>query len=138
MYRSSQIKKIGPLKFRFCFTKLCASKSLSVSTPYLRFGRKWSFGCTPHNVFSTGLPLHNIDRNTLIFCVACNNTCTLYDCATLAFCSLFAVCCPPFVGSLPPAVYFLHSLSYILYHLLSAAYLSRAVAIVSLSLFTLF
>jgi hypothetical protein len=46
-----------------CFTKMCASKSPSVCTTYFIFGRKWSFGCTPQNVFFTGLPEHNIDCN---------------------------------------------------------------------------
>jgi hypothetical protein len=56
-------KKIGPLKIRFCFTKICASKIPSVCTSYFKFGRKWSFGCTPQNMAFTGLPVHNVDYN---------------------------------------------------------------------------
>jgi hypothetical protein len=96
-----QLKKMGPLKIRFCFTKVCASKCPSVCTTNFKFGRKWSFRCTPQNVFFTGLPAHNIEQHAKF------STCLQHYLCSL----LLAAGC-----RLPPAVYmyFLHSLSYLL------------------------
>jgi hypothetical protein len=99
---------------------MCASESPSVCTTYFKFGRKWSFRCTPQNVFFTGLPAQNIDYNMPQHCVACQ----IFNIFCAAYYNTFKVCAAlPSVRfllaagcRLPPAVYmyFLHSLSYLL------------------------
>jgi hypothetical protein len=60
----SRIKTNRPAENSFLFHQnVRIKKPVLVCTTYFKFGRKWSFRCTPQNVSFPGLPAHNIDYN---------------------------------------------------------------------------